>query len=455
MAPHDARLRLAGRATWAWAILWMIAGPGSAHAAPLSLSEAVTRAVDHNASLRASAAAVDAAGARVGMARSALLPRIDFSESAEYTDQPVAAFGALLGQERLQPEDLAIDALNDPDPLTDFVSRLDLRASLIDVSAWYALRAAARHEDAAKAARRSAEAQVVAATVQLYYRVQLADAALAVARDAAEAARADVERARARRDGGMGSEAAVLGLETELASLEEVVITATGETEVSRAELARVLGAPAGARFELTTPLDAPLAEVPDGTTLRPDHPALARAEADLAAAEARRASALWAFAPTLGLGAGVERHREDFLGDGATHFYAGVTLRLNLFNGLGDLARLHAAEADEARAAALRDDARVIREVALGRARRAVSEARARREVATRAVAHARESHRIERARLESGMTGAADVLRARAALLDAERRHLAASYAQHVAAVDLAAALGILDRTFVESAE
>lgn len=425
----------------------------TALAPPLSLEEAVRRAAADNPALRAAAAAADGVGARRDEARSALLPRLDFGESFTRTDQPVAVFGARLAQASLRPADLEIDTLEDPDARNDFVSRLDLQAPLVDVGRWYALRAAAGHEDAARGAVRADEARVVAGVVRAYFGARLADARLEVAREAAAAARADLDRAHVMRDAGMATDADVLGLETQRAALDEAVIAAGGDVAVARAELARLLGAPVDTAFELTTPLDSASVPVaPAADTPAADHPALAQADALVAAAEAQQAAAGWSLAPTLVAQASLERHRAEIAGDGEMHWLAGVALRVNLFGGLGDRARLDAAEAERSRAEALRADARAGVALAIRRARIGLDQAAARRRVTDEAVALARESHRLERARFEAGMARAADVLRTRAALLDAEARHLAALHAARVAAADLAAARGELDRHWTD---
>jgi outer membrane protein TolC len=443
-------------------ILWT-----TALATPLSLDDAIRRAAADNPALRAGAAAADGVAARRDEARSALLPRLDFGESVARTDQPVAVFGARLAQESLRPADLQIGTLEDPDARNDFVSRLDLQAPLVDVGRWYALRAAATHEDAARSAVRADEARVVAAVVRAYFGARLADARLEVAREAAAAVRADVARARSMRDTGVAKDADVLALETQRAALDEAVIVATGEVAVARAELARLLGSPLDTAFALTTPLDAPggagpapaAGEPPEAAVAAPadapapHHPALAHADALVAAAEAQQAGARWSLAPVVVAQASLERHRAELTGDGATHGFVGVSLRLNLFGGLGDRARLDAAEAERSRAEALRDDTRAGVALAIRRARIALDQAAARRQVTGDAVALARESHRLERARFEAGMAHASDVLRTRAALLDAEARHLAALHAARVAVFDLAAARGELNRHWKET--
>jgi outer membrane protein TolC len=125
-----------------------------------------------------------------------------------------------------------------------------------------------------------------------------------------------------------------------------------------------------------------------------------------------------------------------------------GLSLRMNLFNGLGDRARIGEAEA-EARAARAREreaENRVRLEV-----RRAYLErdaARERLDVAEKAVAQARESHRITQARYEGGLASVTELLRSHNALLQAEVRQMSSIFEARMAALGLELATGTLKR-------
>ena len=123
-----------------------------------------------------------------------------------------------------------------------------------------------------------------------------------------------------------------------------------------------------------------------------------------------------------------------------------GAEMRLNLFRGFADRARL-------AQARATADERRVEREAALDRARLDVRAARAslaaaqaRVELSRAAVSAARESQRITRDRYDNGLAAIADVLRASQAVLDAEAQAVAAESDRVTGHARLEAALGRL---------
>ncbi len=430
-----------------------LALPAAAAAAPaLTLNDAIDRAVAHDPALRGADAGRRLSRGQVAEARSMLLPRLDATAGGVYTNHPVQAFGLALLQDDLALADMDPAKLTDPDAKGDLTARLDLQANLVDVAAWYALAAAGHGADAAEAARAGAEARLVAQVVGAYHGLQLAVARAKVAGEAVAVAEADVERARAQAAGGSATEADVLGLQAALAALTEDALVARGDAELAAADLDRLLGMETATAAEhvLTTPLDAPAPVVAATTAPRPDHPQLREIEAQVEAASSARRRATMAYLPTLGVQASVEGHRAELGQEGGNAWFAGAFLRMNLFAGLGDAARGDMAEANLERAVAARDEVRAGLALALRRAHLAVGQAEGRVRMSTEAVTHARESHRLLRARFENGMAQAADVLRSRSAQLEAEMHLLHAQYARHMAAAALAAADGSLNRTW-----
>jgi outer membrane protein TolC len=153
--------------------------------------------------------------------------------------------------------------------------------------------------------------------------------------------------------------------------------------------------------------------------------------------------SSLW---PQVSFRAAFEADRQRFITRGGANWFAGASLRWNLFNGFADRARI--AEASEqvqrARAEQRRVNAGVELEV-----RRAYLDLKATEEriqVAESAVSAADENLRIVKNRYENGLTNVTELLRSETALAEARLRRLAAVYDQRLAAAGLELAAGTL---------
>ncbi len=422
--------------------------------APLSLEAAIALALEKNPAMTAAAAAADAAEARVDEAVSAFLPRVDYTESFHRSDNPVFVFGTLLNQGRFTEDNFDVEKLNSPDALNNFQSSFAVRQTLFAGGAnRLALSGARLGRDTTEEGRRQTEMNVIFAVVQAYYGVQVAERNLEVMEDAVAVAEEDIRRARALFDSGLATEADLLSIQVHGAHLREQRIAASNHVEIGRAELNDRIGEPLDRRLSLLTPLTP--GEKRESKELQAleelsltESPEMRQATFDIESATIGHETARSAFLPSVDLQAGWESDRESFTGPGGTNWMLGLSLRMNLFNGLGDSARVREAEASlrESRARKQEVENRVRLEV-----RRASLERDAARErlgVAAQAVAQARESHRITQARYEGGLANVTELLRSHNALLQSEVHHLSAVLEARLAAAALELATGTLER-------
>jgi outer membrane protein TolC len=174
-------------------------------------------------------------------------------------------------------------------------------------------------------------------------------------------------------------------------------------------------------------------------------HPMLREATLDVRLAENEQRTARAAFLPTIGVQGGWEFNGET-LGAQQSSWLIGAEVRINVFRGFGDKARI--AEAGSARARATAERERIERriEVDVRSVLAQLTASRAREDAGRAALTQARESQRIIRDRYESGLATVTDVLRAAEATLDAESRATTAEMDVILQTVALDQALGRL---------
>lgn len=80
-------------------------------------------ALSGNRILKAAGFASEAAEAQIGVARGAMLPRLDTDENFSYTDSPVQVFSARLLQQEFSQNDFALSQLNHPPFLSNSKAR--------------------------------------------------------------------------------------------------------------------------------------------------------------------------------------------------------------------------------------------------------------------------------------------------------------------------------------------
>jgi len=101
-------------------VLTIVALGGVAAQEPLTLERAAEASLAHNASLRAGRAGANEATAHRTEARSGFFPRLSVTESWQRGDQPVFVFSSLLSAQRFAATNVALDALNHPEPIAFF-----------------------------------------------------------------------------------------------------------------------------------------------------------------------------------------------------------------------------------------------------------------------------------------------------------------------------------------------
>jgi outer membrane protein TolC len=414
----------------------------------LTLTDAMARARTATPAARALAAGAQEAEARVVQARAGYLPRIDFTQSVERGDQPVFVFGSLLAQRRFTAANFDIAALNQPPATTNVRTALTVDQTVFDGGRTrLGASGTTLGSELANLEQTRGGQDLALAAAQAFVRVLQLEAAAQAADAAVAAATSDIERARARRDVGLVTDADVLAIEVHLADVRQRHIAAVGDLAIGRLALNDAIGLPLDQPVTLVRPVPRAGSANPAALTTEALAARAERQQADLrtrlAGNDRRLAQAT--FLPRVGVQGVWEFNGNRWL-DQRSAWLVAAQLRVNIFNGFADNARLAEARQAEVRAAAERD--RVVNQIAVD-VRSAVMRldtARARDAAGRATLAQARESQRIIRDRYETGLATVTDVLRAAEAVVDADSRATAAEMDLILQDVALDRALGRL---------
>lgn len=415
---------------------------------PLTLPQAITRATSSNPEARIAALAEQEATQRVVQARAGYLPSADVTEAWQRGNQPVYVFGSLLNQRRFTADDFALDALNHPEALDNFRVSFAVEQRVYDGGQTRARVAAARVgvDLAASGRRRAGQALAVAAT-EVYGQVLVADATLRAAEAALVSADADLARVTHRRDAGMVTDADVLTVEVHRAAVQESIIRARAAVLIGQAELNRVIGAPLDTQYALVPVASLSMATLPGIADLeaealanRPEatdaslRERLSRAEVDVARS---------AFQPQVVAHAGWEANGGTW-GTRAGSWIVGAGVRVNVFRGFADRARLAEAHTATERRAVEREQVVTGIRVEVRTAAAALDAARAREALAERVVAQAEEGQRIVRDRYDQGLADSTALTKSAENVVQATQQQVRARVDVQLASATLERVLG-----------
>jgi outer membrane protein len=107
-------------------IVTVMVATATAGAQDLSLDESVMTAVAGNPEVTAARERAQAAAARFKGGQQHRLPKIGVSESFVYTDNPAEVFALSLNQGRFDMQEFFLSDPNNPDPLSTWITRVDL-----------------------------------------------------------------------------------------------------------------------------------------------------------------------------------------------------------------------------------------------------------------------------------------------------------------------------------------
>ncbi|HUB01916.1 MAG TPA: TolC family protein [Terriglobales bacterium] len=422
-------------------------------AAPLTLHDAASIALEKNPLRKAALADTKAASAGVHAAQSFLMPHVAFSELATRGDDPVYVFGSRLRQERFTSDDFSLNKLNTPLPYGNFSTRFASTWNLFDsFASWRGISRAKEMNIAANHQLERIDQEILFRVVQSYYGVLLAAKQLEVADQAEKTAKSILDRSQVRFDAGLVVESDLLSSRVRLASREQELIRARNNLEFARAQLDTAMGVAADTQYQPTDSLAAKnLAAVPlqgleqNALANRPD---LKRIEAQQSAQELSVAIAKSSFGPRLNAFAGWELDNPTFLaGGGGNNWLGGIELQLDLFEGGAKRAALSRERANAERIAALKEAANDAVRLEVRQAYYDQDASHQQVEVARMAIAQAQESLRINQDRYDSGLLTITDLLGAEEAARRTQTDYWQAVYQLHISYANLELACGTLN--------
>lgn len=463
------------------------AGSAASRPTPLSLDDALERALSESEEVRAAEARVDGARAQVRAARSALLPQVSTQLAYSRTLRSIFQGGFEMDDSMLfnpdpnAPIEDRLQYLEQNAPLAGlgglgalfsnlpfgqehtWIGGLNISQTLFAGGRVRAsLNAASAAEDAARAALEETRTDIGLQVKEAYYNAALAARAAEIVDASVELAREHLDEVRLRHDAGRASELEVMRAEVELSNLEPQLIQARNGRDLALLNLKRLINLPIDAEVELTTVLEPSGAAAERLTALelprleeasdRLDRRAAVRAAEDHVEIMRQQVSAArGAYLPAVALTGNLSRQAFPSVGafpgsaDWRDDWSVGIALQWTPFDGFRREAEVQAARSQvrqaELQLDQLLEGVRLEYEQAYGEFRRAQRQL----EAAASTVAAAERVYDLTELRYAEGMATQLDVSNARLALQQARLNQVQAFHDAYLAVARAERALGI----------
>lgn len=415
----------------------------------LDLTDAVRRALSQYPVVAAARANLERSGAEAGEARSQRLPRLLLEGSATHFEEPMLVY-PLHG----------LPAPGAPGSVAPAFDRTLAQGSAFLSWTVYdfglrsaRVRAAGELEQGAASALRATEQAIIARTVASYLHLLTVREVLSAQDQRLAALDAEAARVRQLLAQGKAARIEVLRIDAEAARARAERITTASQLELAERELGRLTGVRSVTAASLLRVTLRDSSEPSRDELLAlsvQSSPELSEARARLAAARAALSAVRATRLPELRLQAGVvDRGRGS--GDFQAEWQAGLGLSYALWTGGARASQIRRAEAEVRAAEQQMRAAELAVEQSLDRALASLREARARVAALRAAVQQSEEVSRIERTSLEVGTGTQNDYLEAEANLLRARAQLIEARNAELVARIELARVAGVLDSAWI----
>ncbi len=400
----------------------------------ITIDQAVRYGLGHNFELRASGEQLRTARARLGIAKSGRFPQLNARYYVQRSDNPLDAFAGKLDTRSVNPAtDFTAGALNDPGASTVNATEIAVRLPIYtggQISA--TIRGARYHEQAADFNLDRVRQQTIFRIMRAYYTAQAAIHGRQIADAAVAAAREHVETTRRLAREGRIVVSDRMTAELNLAAVESGLEKSVDRTRLALDQLKLAMGMPVDDRIELPAWQEpsvqtlAPLATLEQrALTARTD---LEAARSMISAGDAGIDEAHAAFKPHVSLVASSDWYSRHLGFSANSQSIMGV-VSVNLFSGNRDTHELTVAREQKAESEL---QVMNLEQAVLNQVRAAyfgVREAIARRKIAAANVARARETVRLVKKRYGEGRTILLDVLNAEQLLVAARDEKLASS--------------------------
>ena len=416
---------------------------------PLTLRQAVDQALGQSPQAAIARADDQEAKSAATMARTQLLPHLNFTEDISGGDDPVYAFGTRLRQGQFTQADFALDALNHPQAIGNFSTRFtgswtafDSFKTQMEIHSADLLRASA------SSSAKAVDQQIVLNVVGAYQSVLYAQREIDVTQHEQETASTLLASVDDHVKAGLAVESDRMSAQVNVAARKQELIAAQGDLDLAWAQLREAMGVPDLKASELKPIEPHTFAQLP----LEDELATAAKARPDLTAltqAQSAQASGLRAaksnFGPVVSTYGNWEEDRGSLGSSGRSNWVAGVQISVDILP-IGKRAQLAqqtaAKQKIDAELSASQQHVRL--EVSQAHIHRRTAELSL--ETAQAALDQSTESLRILKNRYGAGLASITDLLRAEDAERQSQSNYWHAVYGNAMAYAELLYATGTL---------
>jgi len=385
----------------------------------LLLKEAVSAALEHNATLKVSGLETRISQSNYRQMNAVLLPHIEASYAAMTTNNALNAFGFKLQQENVSAADFNPVLLNNPGRVEDFGAKIEIQQPLLNVDRMYQRAAAGKQQELYRYKQQRTREYVQFDVQKTYLDLQLAYSSVAVLEESLRYARQIETNTRNYFIQGLIKKSDLLNVQVNVATVESHLAKAKSLVSGASDALALAMGDEPGAVY-LTDSLSMQQNEVGAvAAQVAPDRSDLMAMKKAVEATRLMEQSEKMALLPRINAFGNFQTNDAKYDGFNANSYLVGMKLSWTLFDGSKTLHAINARKAERRKLEVQLKQQQDQSQTELNKAHRdrLVLLSELNRQNLT--VQQAQESLRILQDRYNEGLVSTTDLLMAHAQLL------------------------------------
>lgn len=403
---------------------------------PLSLEQAISRALGQNIKLSEAQLQVDLAEAKANATNQFFLPRLSFSETAVFTNSPLDAFGFKLLQRDVEQSDFAPSRLTDPGNVSNFTTALTLEVPLLNPATFAYRKAALSAVEAAAFQKAYAEKMVRLRVKQTYFALLLNSESLKVLDRAQEALLSLLANLKDQQEAGYVHEVDVLKVEVKESELQSQRLEYNNSQAQLTESLHYLMGDSSFSNITLTDSLPADMiGEIPSLPSSLESRVDIQAQAAGIQALEYQGQANQKKWIPNINAFGNYSFYDEQPLELANSYYQGGLSLQWDLFSGLENHYDRKVSQTEIASSKTSKQAHEEQAMLELRNARRAVLLWQNKIEVQKKSLQQAQKALQLEKDRFNAGLTTTDQLLRAETTVSERNLQVLEANYQYYIA--------------------
>ncbi|MGM0635915.1 MAG: TolC family protein [Bacteroidota bacterium] len=390
---------------------------------PISLDEVKQKVEANNQKLQVNEYEYIEMKAQFNETRATFLPQLKVSHTGSRTNNPVMAFGARLNQGIFTENDFAVNNLNNPDGITNFVTSFQIEQPIINMDK-IMMRSALKYGAEAKSQQNAFKKDaLLLQTEKIYMQLQLAYKAVEVYEKAQKTAEANLKTVEDFYNQDLLVKSDVLSAKVRKNEVDNALNQANSMVQNLSDQLKYLMNDELEGDLLPENELDVKLTAVEENKAVdiknRSDVVAM---ELQVDSHKKMNQAAKMEYFPSLNAFGNLQWFDEDILGMGSRNYFVGASLSWNLFEGGSRLARNQKAKAKFEQAKLEAEDYLAESVLELQKSQRALVDAENKMNRNKLSLDQAEEAFEIRKNRFEEGLERTADLLTAESQLAEQE---------------------------------